>query len=100
MAAEAAAFTAAVVEVFTVAAGVAFTVEVAAGSMAAGVVSTPVAEDIVVAAPSGARGLSVAVPDLSAEEATAEAEAFVADQRRDATEQAGDPTAGSVPRAA
>ena len=99
---------------FTVeAAGVAFTAEVVAavsrwrrrgtaGSMAAGVVSvaevaedfTPVAEDIVVAAPTGARGLSVAARDLLAEGATTEAEAFAADQRRDVTERAGDRTAG------
>lgn len=97
-------------EAFTAeAAGVAFTEAVeAAGSMVAGVGSiaeaaegfTPVAVDIAVAAPTGARGLSVAARDRLAEEATTEAEAFVADQRQAATEQAGAPTAGSGPRAA
>ncbi|MGC2181947.1 MAG: hypothetical protein WA637_01550 [Terriglobales bacterium] len=94
---------------FTVEAGVAFTAEVeAAGFMVAAVASiaeaaegfTPVAEGIAAAAPTGARGLSVEARVLLAEETTVEAGAFVAGQRQAATEQAGDPTAGSVPRAA
>ena len=92
---EAAAFMA-VVAVSMVAA-VASTVEVAPPEVAAGFIA--VAEDIVTAAPTGARGLSVA-PDLLAEGVTTEAEAFVADQRQAATEQAGVRTAGSVPRGA
>lgn len=76
---------------------VASTVEVA---LLAGVADfIGVAEDIVVAAPTGARGRSAA-PDLLAEGVTTEAEPFVADQRQAATEQAGGRSAGSVPRAA
>ncbi|MGZ4731711.1 MAG: hypothetical protein ACXVZH_06175 [Terriglobales bacterium] len=76
---------------------VASTVEVA---LLAGVADfIGVAEDIVVAAPTGTRGRSAA-PDLLAEGVTTEAEAMVADQRQAATEQAGVRTAGLVLRAA
>ena len=92
---EAAAFMAVVAVSMVVA--VASTAEVAPPAVAAGFIA--VAEDIVTAAPTGARGLSVA-PDLLAEGVTTEAEAFVADQRQAATEQAGVRTAGSVPRGA
>ena len=91
---EAAAFMA-VVAVSMVAA-VASTVEVA---LLAGVADFIAVEDIVVAAPTGAHGLSAA-PHLLAEGVTTEAEAMVADQRQAATEQAEVRTAGLVLRAA
>jgi hypothetical protein len=75
-------------------------VEAAASMAVAEEASTPVAVDIVVAAPTGACGPTVAARDLLVEEATTAAEAIVVDQRQAATERAGARTAGSVPRAA
>jgi hypothetical protein len=59
-----------------------------------------VAEDIVGAAPTEVRDLSVAVRGLWAQEVTTEVEGFVVDQRWVITEWAGVLTAGLVRRAA
>jgi hypothetical protein len=75
-------------------------VEAVASMAVAEEASTPVAEDIAVAAPTGACGPTVAAAGLSVEEATTGAEATVVDQGQAATEPAGARTAGSVPRAA